>query len=255
MSTYALLGATGQIGNCILETLAENPDTKIHALVRSSSKLKQMSPDIYTSPNLKIFEASISNIDVLKQCITGTRAVFLAVAERVNRPGTRIASDQSEAVVAALEAIREENPSVKLPTLVMISSAETSEKLSGNLPWLVYRVLFASNFHIYTDLIAAEEYLRKRGDWISSVFVKPGGLSRDIRRGHVLSTEEQQTFVSYLDLAAGMAEIAEDGDGKWDGKDVSVLSKGNAKFEWMAPVMLSKGLLFYLCPWLCQYLA
>ena len=255
MSTYALLGATGQVGNCVLQVLAEDPDRKIHAFVRSRSKLERMSPDICSSPNLTIFEGDISNIDVLQKCITGTRAVVLAVAASVTAPGIRTSQDQAQAVVSALEAIRKQDPNARLPKCIMLSSSETDDKFSESIPWPIRKMLFAANYYIYLDLIEAEKYLRAREDWITTVVMKPGGLSNDIRRGHVLSMESQQTFLSFLDLAAGMVEVAEEGEGKWDGKSVSVLSHGKAKVEWSAFLVLGRGLLVYCFPWLYKYLA
>ncbi len=250
MSAYALLGATGQVGNCILQVLAEDPSRKIHAFVRSKSKLQKMSPEICSSPNLTIFEGDISNLAVLQDCITGTRAVFLAVAASVTVPGIRTAQDQAESVVTALGAIQKQLPKAMLPRLILLSSSETDEKLSESTPWLIRKMLFAASYYIYIDLIEAEKYLRARDDWITCVFMKPGGLSNDIRRGHILSTETQQTFVSCLDLAAGMVELAEEGEGRWDGKNVSVLSHGKAKFEGAALMVLGRGLFVYFFPWL-----
>lgn len=83
----------------------------------------------------------------------------------------------------------------------------------------------------------------------------PGGLTHDVQKGHELSAERQQTFISFLDLAAGMVEVA-DADARWEGKHVSVVLKGDrkARFEWWAPVVLGKGLLCHVCPWLYEWL-
>ena len=254
MSAYALLGATGTVGNYILRALAEDSNREIHAFVRSKSKLERMSPDICSSPRLRVFEGDISNTTVLEQCLTGTRTVFMAVADSYNKAGARAAQNQAEAVVAALESMRRKDKNVKMPTLVVLSSAETEKKLCGNIPWLVEKVLFTANCHIYWDLMKAEEYLRAREEWVSCVFVKPGGLSHDVKRGHVLSTEKQQTFVSYWDMAYGMLEIGDAEGGRWEGKSVSVLSHGNAKIEKGALWAIPRGLLTYYCPWLYPYL-
>lgn len=133
--------------------------------------------------------------------------------------------------------------------LVMLSSAEAEiePKFSLGVPWLVRQILFAANYYIYVDLIEAENHLRSK-EWLRVVFVKPGGISHDVRRGHTLSEEQQQTFVSYFDVAAGMVECAENGE-KWSGKSVSVASTGKAKMLWSAVPLLSKGLLIYLLPW------
>ena len=253
MSAYALLGATGTVGNYIFRTLAEDSDRKIHAFVRSRSKLERMSPEICSSPNVKIFEGDISNTEVLSKCITGTRAVFLAVAASYNRPGENIAQIQAESIVSALESLRAKEKNVRPPTLIVLSSAETEEKFCEDLPWLVQKMLFAANYHIYVDLMKAEKYLRAR-DWIGCVFVKPGGLSHDARHGYILSTEKQQTFLSFWDLVYAMVDIADADDGRWNGKAVSVLSHKKAKVETGAMWALSRGLVTYFFPWLYAYL-
>lgn len=263
--TYAILGATGQTGGSVLQVLAsEKPDVHINCLVRSRSKLERMHPEVVTSnKQVKVFEGQISDLPLLTDCIRGTSAVFLCVASPNNQPHLRIARDQAEAVVAALEALRAEEQqqqkpakeTTQLPLLVMLSSAETDEaRFCADLPWLARRFLFAANWWVYTDLIAAEKYLSERSELVHVVFVKPGGISTDKRRGHVLSTERSQTFVSFLDVAGGMVQCAEDGAERWAGNSVSVLSRGQAKVEWTSGPLLLRNMLCTWVPWLYPWL-
>lgn len=279
--TYAILGATGQTGGSVLRVLAsERPDVNINCLVRSQPKLERMFPDIVapkqqpsSSSKVKVFVGQISDISVLTDCIRGTSAVFLCVASPDNKPHLRIARDQAEAVVAALENLRAEQQSTqaqgekpgmaaaastkspKLPLLVMLSSAETDEaRFCGDIPWAARRFLFAANYWVYTDLIAAERYLRERSGWVDVVFVKPGGISTDARRGHVLSTEGSQTFVSFLDVAGGMVQCADEGAARWAGGSVSVLSGGNARVEWSSGPLLLRNMVCTWVPWLYPWL-
>lgn len=254
-TTYAILGATGQTGGSVLQVLAsERPDVQINCLVRSRSKLERMHPQAANpdSKQINIFEGQISDVPLLTDCIRGTSAVFLCVAYPYNKPHLRIARDQAEAVVAALEALRAEQQkqqkqSPKLPLLVMLSSAETDEaRFCADTPWLARRFLFAASWWVYTDLIAAEKYLLERSGLVDVVFVKPGGISTDRRRGHVLSTQGSQTFISFLDVAGGMVQCAEEGAGRWAGESVSVLSRGKAKVEWASGLVLLRGL---ACTW------
>lgn len=274
--TYAILGATGQTGGSVLQVLAtERPDVRINCLVRSRAKLERMYPDIVASPRVKVYEGQISDIPLLTDCIRGTGAVFMCVASPDNKPHLRIARDQAEAVVAALEVLRAEPPqqhqsahkgekrsgatnntkAARLPLLVMLSSAETDEaRFCGDIPWAARRFLFAANWWVYTDLIAAERYLRERSGWVDVVFVKPGGISTDARRGHVLSTEGSQTFVSFLDVAGGMVQCADEGAARWAGGSVSVLSEGKAKVEWSSGPLLLRNMLCSWVPWLYPWL-
>ena len=81
--------------------------------------------------------------------------------------------------------------------------------------------------------------LRAEQDWLASIFIKPGGLVYDTRRGHRWDFDEQETFFPYLDLAAGMAEAAEDPEKRYDMKDVSVNDiGGSAKFPPLLPLLL-----------------
>lgn len=259
--TYAILGATGQTGGSVLQVLTtERPDVNVNCLVRSRPKLERMRPEVVGSPNVRVFEGQINNIPLLTDCIRGTSAVFMCVAHPDNKPHLRIARDQAEAVVAALERLRAEQqqqqqPSPKLPLLVVLSSAETDEpRFCAGIPWPVRRLLFAANWWIYTDLIAAERYLRERSGWVDAVFVKPGGISTDVRRGHVLSAEGSQTFVSFLDVAGGMVQCAGEGPGRWAGGCVSVLSRGKARVEWANGPLLLRNMACTWVPWLYPWL-
>ncbi|KPI36058.1 Averufin oxidase-like protein [Cyphellophora attinorum] len=274
-STYSLLGATGQVGGSVLQSLlSQQPIPKINVLVRSRSKLQaQLKTAPYSrldTSTITIFETSsgVSDIDTLSKCIQRTEAVFLCAAASTNKPGTTVAQDQAKAVVAALRSIREQgsrSSPTKLPRLVVLSSAEAEETpyFSASIPWPIRPILFASNYHIYVDLIAAEVYLHQErkfdgDDWFEFTMVKPGGLSHDISRGDALSFDTQQTFLSYVDLANAMVEVASGDDaefGKYNGRAVSVVSPGGkAKVELGSGPLLFKGLLVYVVPWLHDWL-
>ncbi|KAJ4991593.1 hypothetical protein SVAN01_02974 [Stagonosporopsis vannaccii] len=255
MSAYAILGATGQVGGSILELLGSYSENNINVLVRSRTKLETSYPSLSSKPNIRVFEGNISDIAILSQCLKGTHAVFLTVAVTENIPGVSISVDTAHAVISALESLKAQNPHFKPPRLVVLSSASVDDRFWRNVPAFVHNVMYAANAYIYDDLRRAETYLRQYEDCLDMTFVMPGGLTHDVQQGHELSSESQQTFIGFLDLAAGMIEAA-DGDVKWEGKHVSVVLKGGkrARIEWWAPVVLSKGLLCYLCPWLYRWL-
>ena len=250
MSAYAILGATGQTGGSILKLLGDNPKNEVNVLVRSRSKLEKSYPPLSANKNIRVFEGSISNAQTLAECLKGTKAVFLTVAVTVNAPDTSISVDTAKAVITALQNLKETDPHFKPPRLVVLSSASLDDKFWGGGPEFVHKIMYSANAFIYDDLKRAETYLRQYEDWLEMTFVMPGGLSHDVQQGHELSEEKQQTFISFLDLAAGMVEVA-DADARWDGKHVSVVLKGGrkAKIEYWAPVILGRGLLTYLFPW------
>lgn len=108
---------------------------------------------------------------------------------------------------------------------------------------------------IYDDLKVAERSLRAEEDWVTTIFIKPGGLANDKQRGHKLSLDEQDSFVSYLDLAAAMVETADDTEGRYDMKNVSVVNAGKgAAFPRSTPAVILYGLLVHFFPWSHPYL-
>ena len=256
MSAYAILGATGSTGSSILQLLSASPKNEINVLVRSKSKLQKIAPSSVDNPNITVFEGSISDIDTLSKCLTGTKAVFLTVAVAENQPGCTIAQDTARAVVEALSTLRKRSPNFKAPRLIVLSSASLDDKFWEDTPAFVHNTLWNCVSNVYTDLQKAEAYLRTQEDWLSSTFVMPGGISHDVQKGHVLSTTSQQTFVSFLDVAGAMIEVADEVGDRWDGQHVSLVLKNGqkAKPEWWAPVVLLKGLLAHYFPWTYNYI-
>lgn len=271
MSNYAILGATGQVGGTVLKALLEKSKTQsnnhsnqeIHVLVRSQTKLeKQLQSSDFASldiSSVKVFESEdISNVHNLAKCIANTKAVFACVAAVNNQPGVTISQDTIKAVITALRQLKDDSTyRGKLPRLVVLSSAEAEDvpHLSAGLPWLARKMLYSANSNVYNDLIAAEKLLRRESDWIDFTIMKPGGLSWDVARGHTLSFDEQQTFISYADLVNGMVEVADEESTKYEGRNVSVLvPSGSAKVAYENMPMLFKGILVSIFPFLYRWL-
>ena len=49
--------------------------------------------------------------------------------------------------------------------------------------------MFNANCHVYLDHQEAERHLRDQEDWLMSIFVKPGGLVKNVLRRYKLSLE------------------------------------------------------------------
>jgi len=239
-----------------VKVLRQRENVSIHAFVRSKAKLSSTIPGIEMDPRLNVFEGDITKINVLADCIKDTRACFMAVAVNANVPGCTIAQDTTKAVLAALQRLREKDPGCDLPLLIVLSSSSISEKLSRDLPKIAHRILLMGASYIYDDLRKAETLLRAQEHWgVKSVFIKPGGLVHDAQKGHELSTERQQTFLSFLDLAAGMVEVADAKEATWDMQDVSVVpTTKDVKIEWWVPWFMVQGLLCHFCPWIYPYI-
>jgi uncharacterized protein YbjT (DUF2867 family) len=273
MPTYAILGATGQVGSSILDTLlqssSENPQAKIkiNAFVRSKQKLLSMRPALASDQKTSIYEGPLSDTALLASCIHATRAVFLCIAAQDNEPYCTIAQDQSRAVLAALEHNKNEkdldststsNTTTNPPKLIILSSASLEPHLTADLPTPFLSIMHAAASWIYTDLRLAETHLRAHAPpSVELIFIKPGGLVHDAPVGHRLSTTRQQTFLSFADLGAGMVEAADSPAGKWaEAKgNVSVVpARKGTRVEWYVPWFLVKGCLWHFAPGLWPYL-
>ena len=256
MPSYAVLGATGNTGQALVQVLLQSPVNKIHAYCRSKSKLERVCPAITDNKQVRAFEGSLEDVSLLVDCIRGTRAVFLAVAIIDNMPGCTIAMDTARVVVAALEKLKTESgASAKLPKLLVLSSASLEDSFCGDVPPLVHRVLSAAVSNLYKDLAEAERFLRAEQSWISTTFIKPGGLVHDTQKGHEISMVTAKTPLSFVDLAAGMVEVADSDDGRYDMKSVSVLPTGkDVSFPWDGVYFVFTGLLYHFLPWTYRYL-
>jgi putative NADH-flavin reductase len=254
MPTYAVLGATGNTGQSLLQVLTQTSTNRIHAYCRSKPKLEHLQPDIVANPNVKVFEGSLNNKEIIRDCIKDTHAVFLAVAVSGNVPGNTVAQDTARVVIAAMKELRDTKPAIKLPKLIVLSAAPTEPEFTKDMPSFALTLLLLAESNIYTDLSLAESLLRKQQHWLSVTFVKPGALSIDSQKGHKITLRGPQGIVSFMDLAAAMVEVADGGE-EWEGKSVSVdpVARG-VVFPWRNVPLLVMGLVYHFFPWVYGWL-
>ncbi|KAL8835687.1 MAG: hypothetical protein Q9170_003226 [Blastenia crenularia] len=249
MPSYAVLGATGATGSNILKLLIKDPQNTVNVYVRSKPKLLAQTPEIASNKQVKIFNGSLNDTSLIASCLKDTDAVFSTVATNDNIPGTHVAQDTAHSIVVALMDLRMTEPQAGTPTIVWLSSASINPKFYRQEPALLHWLLTTSFSYVYTDLAHAEQYLEMHQKWLKVVFIQPGGLVEDKQHGHALSLDEEKTFLSYADLAAGMIEVAEKGGYDWQG--VSVIATTNdTAIEWAVPGRMVKGLTFHFAPWM-----
>ena len=255
MASYAVLGATGNTGNSLVQLLAKNPNTKVNCYCRNKAKLFKVLPDVAEQNNVEVFDGSIEDVELMTRCIRGCRSVFMTVTSNDNIPGCHLAQDSAHSVIAALKKIRAEQPDYKMPKLLLLSSVTIDPYLGRTIPKWFHPIMLKAASFVYDDLRAAESLMRAEEDWVTSIYVKPGGLSIDIQRGHRLSLTDHEAFVSYLDLAASMIEAADESGTVYDNRNVSICNvNGSAKFPSGVPVTVICGLLRHYFPWLHPYL-
>jgi oxidoreductase AflX len=251
MPTFAILGATGNTGQAILTLLLKDSSAKVHCFVRSAKKLQGQSPELRDNKRVKIFESSLNDIPALAECIAPCDAVFSCIATEENAPGCSIALDTAHAVVAAMSHIRcVHKSSAPLPRIIVLSSGTINDRLCREQPVLARYFVWTGFSYIYADLQRAETYYKLHRSWMTVIFVQPGGLVHDKQSGHAVTTEKEQTFLSYLDLAAGMIECGskDRADTEWDWVGVSVIPTGKTRINFKAPLAILRGCVWTVLP-------
>ena len=242
MPTFAVLGATGSTGQALLNILLQSPKNTVNAYV-----LHKLSPQYQGHDNLHIFEGALGDVALLADCISNTSAVLCVLGSNESEPGIRVAQDAAHSIVAACCRLRAQDPDVMLPRIVFLSSATINPRLCRDLPPAARWALHTSFSYVYDDLEHAEAYFRLHKDWLDVTFIQPGGLVHDTPKGHALSLERQQTFLSYPDLAAGIIEAAIASGEEYSWKGVSVVPTSNdTKVEWRVPLFMASTLSFSL---------
>ena len=257
MAAYAVLGSTGNCGTTLIQNLLQSPNNSINAYCRNQAKLERLLPEVRDSKRVRIFAGSITDVNLVADCIRGTKAVFMVVTTNDNIPGCRLSQDSAISVVSALQKIKAEPAAAPLPKLVLLSSATIDDHLARHMPLWFRPIMLTAASAVYKDLRLAEAYLRSHEDLVSTIYIKPGGLSLDVSRGHQLSFEEEESFISYLDLSAAMIEATNDEKGTYEGRNVSVVNAKRgvrARFPPGTPVCILMGLLRHFFPWLHGYL-
>ena len=257
MATYAVLGATGNCGTALIDNLLRTKDAKIKAYCRNKIKLIQRVPQVDGNKRVRVYEGSVSDIDLLAECVRDTRAIFHVVTTNDNIPGCDIGLETAKNIISALEKLKANNsqPGMKMPKVVLLSSGTIDDHMSRHMAWWFRAILRTSASHVYEDLRRTEVFLRTQQYWVSTIFIKPGGLSIDVQRGHELNLDHNESFVSYLDLAAAMIEAVDDPQSRFDMKDVSVVNKnGAAKLPPGTPMCILTGLARHFFPFLHNYL-
>ncbi|KAL9098966.1 MAG: hypothetical protein Q9163_005472 [Psora crenata] len=250
MPAYAILGATGKTGGALLTLLLQSPANQINLYVRSKPKLLTQRPDLRDHKSVRIFEGPITDVALMQSCLAPPLdAVFITLGTNENTPGTRVNQDAAHVVVAACCQMKWADPSARPPKIILLSSASLNDRMTAHDPAILHWILLRAFSNPYSDLALAQRYLELHKSWLDVTYIQPGGLVEDEQKGHTLSLDRHApSFMSYLDLAAAMIEVAQQDGYQWIG--VSPLPKSNqVKVEWRAPPQMMRGLVWHFMPW------
>lgn len=247
MPTHALLGATGSTGSAILRHLLTHPPSEplnLKVFIRSKTKLLELFPALSDpsthSPKLQIqiTSAPLTDTAALTSCLRDAEIIYQCIATNDAAPGTRVARDAADAVIGALQTLREQNSDCKVPTLLLLRSVSLNPSFRPQTPWLQDAIVHFCLHSVYTDLAAAgERYVTAAAEGLFEyVFVDPGALHDSQGTegtGFELSVGEapKRGLVGYADLGAAFVAIA-GRKGEFEGKGVGVDGTGTVRTEW-----------------------
>lgn len=267
MPTYAIIGSTGATGNALLTLLLNDTSkTTIHAYARSKKKLLCQQPSLTSNSSVHIFEGSLTDVSLIASCILGADAIFAVIGVNENVPGVRITQDTAHTLVAALcynaharrgETELNESAPTPSPQIIFLSSSTLNPDLCTTPP-LLHWLLRTALRYTYADIELAESYLHLHRSWLHVTFIQPGGLVEEKQKGHelILHGREKKAgsaFMSYLDLAAGMIEVAKSPD-KYNWAGVGVIpTSTDVPMERKVPLRLVAGVTCTYAPWMFPF--
>ncbi|KAL8286251.1 hypothetical protein RQP46_004739 [Phenoliferia psychrophenolica] len=222
MSTYAVLGATGQTGSEIVKLLLPT-SAHLNVYARNAARLEEKHPGLSSAANVTTFIGDLSNSALLASCLANCDVVLSTVAQNQNEPGCSIAQRAAQAIIEALEGRKD-----KCPTVVFLASLSVDPKQKQTFG---RRLLHSALYHVYTDLEKAIVLLQSH-PWIPLVIAAPGGLVHD--KPHtvelVADTELASPLTGYADLARGMVDMGDAG-AIWKGEYVGMVVSSGSPIE------------------------
>jgi putative NADH-flavin reductase len=242
MPTYALLGATGSTGSAVLRCLlSESPEgVKLNVLVRSKTKLLKAFPKLEQTAALRtrIVESTSTDPAALETCLEDADVVFMCVGSNDSNHGTTLSYDTATAIIATLHHLRKvRGITYKTPTIVQLRTASLNPALARQAPWLVRQIVSFCLHYNYADMKRACTLYETaaKENVLDYIFVDPPTIhdaDGTERTGYnLITTETQETALSYADLGAAMCEIAVRGK-EFRNQPVGVTATGRVKKTW-----------------------
>ncbi|KIX94740.1 uncharacterized protein Z520_09430 [Fonsecaea multimorphosa CBS 102226] len=211
--TIAILGATGKTGREVLQRLLHRQDVNIQIYVRSTSKLVALFPSLPSNPRVSIFQGPLGDVENMRKCLNGAEQIVFTLGENDNLPGVSVIEDGARTVVAALEALRDDQVGDwRRPRVLLLSSATWNPTLAAVRPALIHWAIKTAFVHPYADLRRGQEVFltaaAAASSLVSVLLVQPNGLIEDEPSGHEISVDHATFSVTYGDLGAAFVDLA-----------------------------------------------
>ncbi|KAI9927255.1 hypothetical protein MW887_003642 [Aspergillus wentii] len=251
MPTISLIGATGRTGRGVLQILLTEPyrSYDIRIYVRSKAKLLSIFPDLASYARVSVFEGSIADINLFKQCLSSADTIISVLGENENIAGLHILQDAATTTVSALQELCTENPNYEIPRLVLLSSATWNAAFAGARPRFIHWLIKTAFCYPYADLLKAQEIYAQRPDLLRLCLIQPPAIVEGESSGHILSTETVTLVVSYGDLASGFVEVATKAEHRdIEAIGVSSTSKDQKKYLLELQIRIVRGFLAQYVP-------
>lgn len=206
----AFFGCTGNTGTAALRTILsqQSNSVKICLFVRSAKKTRTLFPGIDGYSHVEIVEGELSDHAKMVHCLSSATRILCTVGSNENTPGMRMHRDVVDAVLAALQELKEGTTGAwKRPHMTFLSSESLSETLTKHRPRFIHWLLMRTLNHIYFDLGVAEKTLVS-SSLVSVTLMHAPFLFEGEYSGYTISTEQPAPCASYGDLGAAMAELA-----------------------------------------------
>ncbi|KAF7585245.1 hypothetical protein BBP40_011596, partial [Aspergillus hancockii] len=252
-SRICIVGATGRTGRGVLQIFLSETyfDSELRIYVRSRAKLLSLFPGIESYAGVKVFEGSVTDVELLTQCLSGVGIIITTLGENENIPGLRALQDAATTTVSALEILSQTSSSDgRRPRLVLLSSATWNPKFAAARPRPVHWAVRNAFCYTYDDLLRAQAIYAAHPQLLQLCLVQPPALIEEESAGHILSTEKVSLAVSYADLAAGIVEIVTS-DEYGDVSAIGVSSASEDQLRHLPEMVrrVVRGLLARYAPW------
>ncbi|KAH7416616.1 hypothetical protein BKA64DRAFT_768173 [Cadophora sp. MPI-SDFR-AT-0126] len=208
--TIAIFRATGQTSRVVvrqLSALADSNALQLQIYVRTKAKLVGLLPGIDTKSSVRIFEGALTDVEVIKNTLTGAQIIVCTLGENQNLPGVRVLQDGADSNIAALEELRVYQKGWEKPHVLYLSSLTFNARFAAARPPFIHWLIKTAFYHPYADLAKAQAKLVEQSPLLSITLIQPPVLIEEDSTRHEISTESVRLAVSYEDLGSAFVEM------------------------------------------------